>query len=135
MPLIDTSVIVRYLTGDNEELAEQAAEIIEGKEELIITDILIIETGCVLTKLYKIERKIAVDTILALIQLPTISIAGMDISDAFEALLLCRPSNRISFADAFIWTAVRKRKEPVIYCFDKKFPRDNIEVRTSFPSG
>lgn len=31
VPLIDTSVIIRYLTGDNEELTQRAAEIIENK--------------------------------------------------------------------------------------------------------
>jgi predicted nucleic-acid-binding protein len=132
MPLIDTSVIIRYFTGDNEELAERAAAIIETEEELIVTDIVIVETGYVLTKLYGIERKLAVDTIIALLQMPNVSISGMDKSAAFEALLLCRPSNRVSFADAFIWIRVRKMKNKVIYSFDKRFPRGNIAVRTTF---
>ena len=129
MPLIDTSVIIRYLTGDDEELSERAAGIIENEKELIVTDIVIIETGYVLTKLYQIERKLAVDTIIAFLQLPNVSISGMDTSSAFEALLLCRPSNRVSFADAFIWTAVKRSGNKVIYSFDKRFPREDIEVR------
>ena len=129
MALIDTSVIIRYLTGDDEELSGRAAEIIENEEELIVTDIVIIESGYVLTKLYKIERKIAVDTIIAFLQLSNVSISGMNTSSAFEALLLCRPSNRVSFADAFIWTAVKGSGNKVIYSFDKRFPGEDIEVR------
>lgn len=129
MPIVDTSILVRYLTGDSPDLTARAAEIVDSDEELIITDVIIVETAYVLTRLYKVERTYAVDTLIALIQRENIIVDGMDKSLAFEALLLCRPSNRISFADAFIWAAAKRRKEASIYAFDKRFPKEGIGIR------
>ena len=129
MPFLDTSVIVRYLTGDHPELSKRAAEIIDAEDEIVITEVVIVETAYVLTRLYEVERQKAVDALIAFIQLPQLSVDGMKKSLVYEALLLCRPSHRVSFADAFIRAAARRRKETVIYSFDKRFPGDGMEIR------
>lgn len=129
MALLDTSVIIRYLTGDNEEYTEKAANIIESDQTLHVTPVVIVETGYVLTKLYKIPRTAAVDAIIAFIQLPNIEIINMDKSEVYEALLLCRPSNKVSLGDAFIWSAAKRYNDKVIYTFDRGFPQDGTELR------
>jgi len=58
---LDTSVVVRYLTGDPPELAEQAAQIVDQENDLQITDVVLAETAYVLTSVYRVRRDIVVD--------------------------------------------------------------------------
>ena len=49
---LDSSVIVRYLTDDPPEMAERAARIIETNEELILSELVLVETAYVLESVY-----------------------------------------------------------------------------------
>ena len=42
---------------------------------------------------------------------------------------MCRPSGRVSIADAMIWAAARTDRASAIYTFDRRFPGDGIEIR------
>ena len=97
---LDTSIVVRYLTGDPPLLAEQAAEIIDRDENLKITDVVIVETAYVLLSVYGVEREVVVDNLITFMQKKNISPFALKKSLVLQALLLCRPSRRISFADA-----------------------------------
>jgi len=125
---LDTSIVVRYLTGDSPQLAEQAAEIIDRDENLKITDVAIVETAYVLTSVYEIEREIVVDNLITFMQKKNISPFALEKGLVLQALLLCRPSGRISFADAMIWAAVRSAGSKSIYSLDDRFPSDGIEI-------
>ena len=46
-----------------------------------------------------------------------------------QALLLCRPSGRISFADALVWAAAIETEDKIVYSLDARFPHDGIEIR------
>ena len=127
--LLDTSVVVRYLTGDPADLAEWAAGIIDTEDDLHITDVAIAETAYVLTTVYRISREIAVDHLIALIQRENISPLGLDKGVVLNGLLLCRPSGRVSFADAMVWAAARSSGTHVVYSFDQRFPSDGLKVR------
>lgn len=126
---LDTSVIVRYLTGDPPELAEEAARIIDGVEGLQLTDVVLVETAYVLTSVYKAPREVVVGHLIALLRRENISPFGLDKGLALHALLLCRPSGRVSFADSMVWAAARSSGVRSVYSFDQKFPADGIEVR------
>lgn len=126
---LDTSVVVRYLTGDPPESAEQAAKIIDGVDDLLITDVVLTETAYVLTSVYQVPREIVVDHLIAFLQKENISPFALDKSLVLLALLLCRPSGRVSFADAMVWAAARSAGSRVVYSLDKRFPGDGIEVR------
>ncbi|MFP3975286.1 MAG: PIN domain-containing protein [Dehalococcoidia bacterium] len=127
--LLDTSVIVRYLTGDPPEPAEQAAKIIDRVEGLVVTDVVLTETAYVLTSVYQMPREVVVDHLIAFLQKENIFPFAMDKSLMLYALLLCRPSGRVSFADAMVWAAARSASNKVVYSLDKRFPTDGVEVR------
>ncbi len=127
---VDTNVILRYLIADQPARTEQAAHIIDGVEDLVITPEVLGETAYTLMSFYKITRDSVVDKIIKLIQKDNISIFGIrDKALAVQALLLCRPSGRISVADAMVWASARAAGAKVIYSFDKRFPCDGLEVR------
>jgi len=125
---LDTSIIVRYLTGDPPDLAEQAAEIIDRGENLKITGVALVETAYVLTSVYEIEREVVVDNLVTFMQRKNISPFALEKGLVLQALRLCRPSGRISFADAMIWAAVRSEGSKIIHSLDDRFPADGIEI-------
>lgn len=127
--LLDTSVIVRYLTGDPPELAEQAAGIIDEVDGLLVTDVVLTETAYVLTSVYQVPREVVVDHLIAFLQKENIAPFVLDKSLVLHALLLCRPSGRVSFADAMVWAAARSASNKVVYSLDERFPGDGLELR------
>lgn len=130
--LLDTSIIVRYLTGDPPELAEKAARIIDGEESLQVTDVVLAETAYVLTSIYGISRDIMVDHLIAFLQKENISLVALDKGPVLQALLLCKQSGRVSFADAMVWAVARSSEDKVVYTLDTRFPDDSIEIRRDF---
>lgn len=126
---LDTSMVVRYLTGDPPNMAEQAARVIDGEEGLQITDVVLAETAYVLTSVYRISRSVAVDHLVAFLQKQNISTFVLDKGLVLQALLLCKPSGRVSFADAMLWAAARSSETKVVYSLDERFPQDGLEVR------
>ena len=132
--LLDTSVIVRYITGDSVLLSELSARIVDGDEQLIVTDVMLAESWFVLTRVYELSRTAASDQLISLLRKPNVETYPLDKDLAIEALLLCRPSGRISIADALLWATARMRGEPV-RTFDHRFPGDGIELLAPTPDG
>jgi predicted nucleic acid-binding protein len=70
-----------------------------------------------------------VDHLILFLQKENIRPFALSKDNVLQALLLCRSSGRVSFADALIWAAARTTDEKVVYSFDERFPRDGVEVR------
>ena len=132
---LDTSMLVRYLTGDPPDLAEQAAQVIDGAEGLQVTDVVLAETAYVLTSVYRISRGVVADHFIALLQKENVAPFALDKGTVLQALLLCKPTGRVSFADAMIWAAARSSGTRVVYTLDERFPGDGVEVRRGRPLG
>ena len=73
---LDTSVVVRYLTGDSPELSALAAGIIDGEDDLQITGVVLAETAYVLTSVYRIPRAVVVDHLMSFIQKENVLTSG-----------------------------------------------------------
>lgn len=131
--LLDTSVVVRYLTGDPPRMASRAARIIDGARELGLTDVVIAEAAYVLSTAYATPRAAVVDALVALVQKRSLSIPGFDKGAVIQGLLLCRPPRRVSFADAMIWAAARSVRADAVYSFDDRFPEQGVAVRRDAP--
>lgn len=123
-------MVVRYLTGDPPEMAARAAGVIDREDGLKLTAGVLMETAYVLASVYEIERAILVDNLMAFVQKENISPMGIDKRLILQALLLCRRSGRVSYADAMLWAAARSTPEKVVYSLDEGFPSDGVEVRT-----
>jgi predicted nucleic acid-binding protein len=131
---LDTSVVVRYLTGDPPDLAERAAAVIDRDEPLHLTDVVVAETFYVLTSVYGVPRREAIDAQMALVQRANVAPFSLDKGRVREALTLCRGSGRVSVSGALVWAAARRTPEPRVCSFDARFPRSGVEVRDGPPS-
>ena len=132
-PFLDTSVVVRYLVGDPPRLAARAARIIDTDEKLLLSDVVIAETAYVLSTVYSVPRPRVVDSLVDLLQRENVAPFRLDKGAVIQALLLCRPSGRVSFADALVWAAARSGRGEVVYSFDDRFPEDGVTVRRERP--
>jgi predicted nucleic acid-binding protein len=126
---LDTSMVVRFLTGDPPDLAEQAARVIDGEEDLQVTDVVVAETAYVLTSAYRVPRSTVVDHLIDFLQKENVTPFALDKGLVLQALLLCKPSGRVSFADAMVWAAARSSRNRIVYSLDERFPTEGVEVR------
>lgn len=127
---IDSNIVVRYVMDYPPEQAEVATTILESGEDLILTEGVLAEISYVLRRNYNIPREAVVDALLALIRRANVQVHGLDKSLVIDALLLCRPSGRVSVQDALLWAIARSSGEDSrIYTFDERFPGQNIEIR------
>lgn len=69
------------------------------------------------------------DQLVLLVQKRHLRLYGVEKGWMLHGLLLCRPSGRVSFADAILWATAQSAGAAVIYSFDARFPRSGIEVR------
>ena len=132
--LLDTSMLVRYLTGDPPDLAEVSAQVIDGDRALLVTDVVIVETAYVLQSVYQVPRTAVVDSLIALLRKANLDTFRLDKDLVLRALLLCRPSGRVSFADALVWAAARSQAAAAVYSLDQRFPNEGITVLQSTPT-
>ncbi|MBE0411149.1 MAG: PIN domain-containing protein [Anaerolineales bacterium] len=121
-------MVVRYLTGDPPELAEQASQVIDHEENLRISDVVIAETAYVLTSVYQVPRKVVVDHLILFLQKGNIHPFALDKGILLQALLLCRLSGRVSYADAIVWAQAQMTDEKTVYSLDNRFPQDGLRV-------
>jgi predicted nucleic acid-binding protein len=126
---LDTSIVVRYVTNDPPHLADISAAIIEGDEDLTITGVAIAETAHVLRSVYALPREAIVDALMLLLRLQNIDTFEFGKPLVIQALLMSRPSGRVSLPDALIWAAARAAGDATVYSLDRHFPADGIEVR------
>jgi predicted nucleic-acid-binding protein len=74
MAFVDTSVLVRYLTGAPPKMQAVARRIMDGKSTLFITNVVLVETAYVLSSFYKVPREIVVNSLMELVQKKNIEI-------------------------------------------------------------
>lgn len=128
---LDTSVVVRYLTGEPPALAASARALIEdGNEVLTLLPVVLAETAFVLTSRYVMGRADVVDALSDLVTRENVTVEGLPADAVVEALALVRPSGRVSFPDALVWAAARAAgQDTVIYSLDRRFPSGEIDLR------
>jgi len=127
---LDTSVVVRYISGIPEDQAEVAAHLVNNSDSLIVSGVALVESALVLRSVYSVPREEIVDGLISFVRKDNIETYGMDKGFVLQGLLKCRPSGRVSLGDALIWAEARSGGGDTVYSFDQRFPADGIEVRT-----
>lgn len=127
---LDTNMVIRYLTGQPREQADRADSIINGVRYLLVSSVVLVETAYVLRTQYRVSREAIIDQLIDLVQRENILVYAIDKDLALQGLRMCRPSGRVSISDAMIWAAARTAGASAIYTFDRRFPDDNIELRS-----
>lgn len=128
MDAVDTNVIVRYLLQDHPEHGPAAARLVDGAEKLGVSLVALVETAFVLSRVYGVPREEVVDLLVALLRKRNIETLGADKDLVASALLMCRPSGRVNYADALINADARAHAVGKLHTFDERFPSEGLKL-------
>ena len=121
--LVDTNILLRFLTGQPVPQAEAAkklfAEAANNAVVLDVSPVVVAEAFYVLTSFYGIERKEAAEKLLSLLRRGGVKVR--DASQVFDALERLRGAN-VGFADAFL-AAGGAEEKVAIASFDRDFDK------------
>lgn len=114
---VDTNIILRFLLGDNDSIAVQ--KILNGKNILIIPDIVIAEVVWTLNRFYKWPKEKIIEFLVVLLKGPNIEFNEILIFSSFNTFL----KNNIKYTDAYISELMRNANIDEIYSFDRDFDK------------
>jgi predicted nucleic acid-binding protein len=101
--LLDTSIVVRYVTGEPVAAAERArgffAAAEAGRLELILTDVAFIETGFVLWRVLRLGRSVVIAYLDSLLQAPGVVPEHRELLQKCLEVFQCHP---IGLVDAYL---------------------------------
>ncbi|MDQ3965716.1 MAG: PIN domain-containing protein [Actinomycetota bacterium] len=120
---------MRYFLQDDPEKGPAAARLMDGTRELGISLVALAETAFVLSRNYRVPREQVVDRLVELLRKRNIDVLGIDKALVASALLLCRPSGRINYADALINADAQAHAVDRLYTFDERFPPEGLALR------
>jgi predicted nucleic acid-binding protein len=124
--LLDTSVIMRYLVGDDPSSQERASALIESDTPVGITTTAVLEASFALRRLYGYSRESVVDVLVELISRENAVGVGVDLRRVAARLALCRPSGTVSFGDALLAATGATYGVDEAYTFDQKLDRSGL---------
>ncbi len=128
MDALDTNVLVRYFLQDDPEKGPAPARLVDGAPELGISLVALAETAFVLSRSYGVPREQVVDRLVGLLRKRNIESLGIDKTMVASALLLCRPSGHVNYADALINAEARAHAVDRLYTFDERFPPEGLTL-------
>lgn len=124
MRFLDTNLLLRYMTRDDERKATAVLELLRrverNEEKVVASPLVIFETVYTLETYYRVSRK----EIRELVS-PIIDLRGLvlDSRDVLESALELYATKRVSFADAYNACFMEKRGIEEIYSYDRDFDR------------
>lgn len=128
VPLIDTTVILRYLLNDVPEQSKASSKLMEklvSEEEAYLHDVVIAELVWTLEKFYKVPKAKIRKVISELLLIKGLLVSNRNI--LLKALELFDEKN-IDFADALI-ASMAMESEAEVITFDKDFRKVNVPIR------
>lgn len=121
MKAIDTNILIRFLTGDDELQAKKVYEIFKNaeseKKELFVPLLVVLEMIWVLESVYEISRTDILDSIGDILLMP---ILKFDQQAALQQLVHSAQGNKYDLSDLLIAHSTKINGCEVVITFDKK---------------
>lgn len=116
--IIDTNVIIRFLTQDDDVLATKAENLFKSSKpkSLIIPDVVFAETIYVLLSVYGLSKGEVVNNMRLIIDFEVFKLSTNLLSLSLEIF----NDNNLSFIDSYILALSKLRKNNTVYSFDEK---------------
>lgn len=119
MRFLDTNILLRYLTGDDEQKARRGLALLtkveQGEEKVVTSSMVIFETVFTLQKHYRVPRDRIRDSLGDIISLSHLELPNKRLY--LRALEMYAGKN-ISFADAFNAAYMQSRGVSEVYSWD-----------------
>jgi predicted nucleic-acid-binding protein len=117
---LDTSVLVRHLTGDPPAQARAAGALLDAASDLILEDVVIAELVYVLESVYAVPRERVAELVRAVVEFRSIRVEDpMVIHGALRHYVAAR----VDFADAYVAAAASASGTGTVASFDRDLDR------------
>jgi predicted nucleic acid-binding protein len=121
---LDTNILLRFLTRDDEGKAQQALDLLlrveRGEEKVITSPLVIFETIYTLQRFYKVPRQLIKEQIVSIISLRSLHLPDKNLYHRAFALYVTKD---ISFADAYNAIYMQAEEVSHIYSWDRDFDK------------
>ncbi len=132
--VIDTNLLVRYLTEDDPDKANAVESLLKragaGEERLLVPSVVIAELVWVLESFYKLEVPQIAQLVDAILTTP-----GLEVQDdvLIRDAATIYERDGVDFVDAWVMAFAKQRQVSHIYTFDKKHFRSKLGLRATEP--
>lgn len=128
--VIDTNLLVRYLTEDDPEKAKSVERLLKragkGEIRILLPSVVIAELVWVLESYYEMEAGEIAELVGAILNTPGVEVQDKHI---LREALKTYDKKGIDFVDAWILEFARERKIKTVYTFDKKhFKETDLDI-------
>lgn len=130
MIYVDTSIVVRYLTGDDPERSPAAAAVIETEDSRAVSIVSILEAAHVLRSAYHHERGSIASALIGLVERGNVVIPEFPKEHILRWLDAWRDGAADSIGDALIAASMSAHSAEAIVTFDRGFPAGEWAVLT-----
>ncbi len=117
---VDSNVLVRHLTGDPPEQAQQATRFLRGAESLVVVDLVVAEVVYVLESVYQVGRARVAELVRAIVGFSAVAVPD-------EALLLrtleIYEEYGIHFAESYLTACAELSGVGIVASFDREIDR------------
>ena len=124
---IDTNLIIRFLSGDDEQQAKKVYNIFKktelDKNELFVPLLVILELIWVLESVYEISRTEILDSISELLLMP---ILKFEHQSALQQFVVSAQGNRYDLSDLLIARSAKIQGCETVLTFDKKVSKFSL---------
>jgi predicted nucleic-acid-binding protein len=132
--VIDTNLLVRYLTEDDPAKANEVKRLLvraaRGEVRLLIPSVVIAELVWVLQSFYKLDRQDIVPLLNAILHT-----RGVEVSDKpiVSSAITLYGDSAIDFIDAWIIAFAKAAEVRVVYTFDRRHFKSIAEIEIMHP--
>jgi predicted nucleic acid-binding protein len=127
---VDTSVIVRYLTGDDPERSPAATAVIETDDPRAVSIVSILEVAHVLRSGYEHERREIASALIELVERRNVVVPEFGKEHVLRWLDARRAGAADSIGDALIAASMSAHSAEAVVTFDRGFPAGGWAVLT-----
>ena len=119
--VVDTNLLVRYLTEDDPAKAKAVDDLLaraeQGRERLLVPSVVVAELVWVLESYYKLGTDQVTELVEAMLSTP-----GLEVQDAplIRAAIATYLRDKVDFIDAWIMEFARAKEVDRVYTFDKR---------------
>jgi len=118
--LLDTSVLIRHLTGEPSDQAERATRRLATEPELVLTDVVLAECAHVLRSNYGLARSEVSLLLRSAMGLPSVVTRDKDLLDLTFFLY---ERTAVDFPDAYVAAVAARSGADRVLSFDRDFDR------------
>ncbi len=127
LPIIDTNIFIRFLTGDDPEKQATCAvlfhQIEKGKRSAFVPDMIVAEVVYVLSsaRLYHHSHQEVAELVTPLLSLPHLQVANRQVH--LRALRMYAETPRLDYADAYIVALMEQGQSNDLISYDSDYDR------------